>query len=210
LGFLKFLKRDKAKEADLELEGLDMPPAPPDILDKPKIPPQMQQPDEPLELPPLEEPPTEEPEKPISEFKLPQLEPLEPQEPLELKEAMPNKPLFGTKKFEPEIPKPVPDIDIEPARKHYQKIEKAAIREEKDVLAHKTEIKGPIYVKVDRFRKILTGISVTKSDLKMIDESVVKLNKVDEERDKEFEKWKSAMQDMQKKFIFIDKTIFKR
>ena len=37
LGFLKFLKRDKSKELDLELEGmedLDMPPMPPDFKEK--------------------------------------------------------------------------------------------------------------------------------------------------------------------------------
>jgi len=199
---------------DLELKSLDVPPAPPDILEKPPEPPKLPQQEEAPELPPLAEFPSIESNMPAEEFNAPPIEPVEPQEPFESKEPEPPKPLFRQQipepEAKPEIPKPTPDIDIGPIGKHYQRVEMAAVREEKDVLAHKKEVKGPIYLRADKFKKILTGISVTRNDLKMIDDSIVKLNQLDEQRDKEFEKWRNVVSDMQKKFIFIEKTIFKR
>ena len=43
----------------------------------------------------------------------------------------------------------------------------------------------------------------------MADETVAKLSDIDLNREKVFEKWHSIMMDMQKKFIFVDKTLFK-
>lgn len=224
MGFLKFLKRDKKQEPNLGLDSLDVPPMPPnasnakgnEFPDLPELP----------ELPELDEPLPEQQEKSLPKLEVPPMPPVEPQKPIEeLRDIetqspieMP-KPLFEMEKpegFMPstkeEIPKPSPILkpDIDKPYHGFEKgFERAALREEKDVLTHK-EAKGPIYIRVDRFREILEGISTIKNDLKKGDAALVRMDEIDVNSDKKFEKWKNAMEDMQKKFIFIDKTIFKR
>ena len=240
MGFLKFLKRDKKKGLDLETENLDVPPAPPDFEEKPGELPELPEIPELPELPELEPiselqkkpegilgvpdilkefPSTKE--KPIPEFKAPKIPPARVPEPIPKEPIGPipietPKPLFGIR--EPEKQKPIikedipihaPKLDIKPEISPYEIFERAAVREEGDLLAHK-EAKSPIFIRVDRFRNILTGISTIKSKLKMANESLIKLNEIDENRDKEFEKWRNVIVDLQKKLIFIDKTLFKR
>ena len=48
-----------------------------------------------------------------------------------------------------------------------------------------------------------------KGDLKKSDEMLLNLIKSREGKDKEFEKWHAVMEDIQKKLIFIEKTLFK-
>ena len=118
------------------------------------------------------------------------------------------RPLFGTQlqKETPNVrlpPKPMPKI------KPYEMVEEAAVREQKGVLQHKEE-KGPIFVRAERFRDILTGTNTIKNNLKIASQSIAKLNEIDASRDKVLEKWRNVMMDLQKKLIFIDKTLFKR
>jgi len=47
----------------------------------------------------------------------------------------------------------------------YQRFEKSAVRQEKSILSHK-EAKGPIYIRVERFRGILGGINIIKNNVK--------------------------------------------
>ena len=232
MGFLKFLKRDKKQEQNLDFNNLDVPPMPPnasktsnvkvkgeEFPDLPELP-------ELDKLPELDEPTPGYQEKSFPELEMPSMPPLEPpsqvkrlkdvetQKPIEMP-----KPLFDMKKperFMPpkkeEMPKHSPilkqDID-EPMPEFGKKFERAVIREEKNVLIHK-DAKGPIYVRVDRFREILKSISTIKNDLKEGDAALVRMNEIDVNSDKRFEKWKNAMGDMQKKFIFIDNAIFKK
>ncbi|MAE43084.1 hypothetical protein CMO93_04885 [Candidatus Woesearchaeota archaeon] len=213
MGFLKFLKRDKKQESNLDLDKLDVPPSPPNVKGKEftELP----------ELPELDEPLSRPTKKPVSEFDAPTIPLLEPQKPIkEPSQTQIPKPLFGAPKLEPQmspiergIPKPSPKLEIEPEirphRKYEERFERAAVKEEKEVLMHK-EVKGPIYIRVDRFRQILAGISTIKGDLKKGDSALLTINEIDVNSDKEFEKWKNVMADMQKKLIFIDKSLFKR
>ena len=137
LGFLKFLKRDKGKEPDLDLENmedLDVPPSPPDsekkglgdikeeLPEMPKIgikepfPPMKEKPIPDLDLPPEEPIPELElpKEKPVSELELPPLPGPKLEEEIIPKEApkIPplGKPLLG-------MPKPRPFGVQKPAEK---------------------------------------------------------------------------------------------
>ncbi|MCH8004359.1 MAG: hypothetical protein IH934_07065 [Nanoarchaeota archaeon] len=248
MGFLKFLKRDKGKEPDLDLENmedLDMPPVPPDFEKKdlgdvkgelpelPKLPeigvkepfsPMKEKPIPDLDLLPEEPIPELElpKEKPVSEFELPPLPGPKLEEDIIPKEApkipplskplfgMP-KPIFGVQKPAEQEPKvEVPEIPrLKPEIRPYERLERAAIREERAVLTHK-EAEGPIYIKIDRFRGILTGTKTIKNNLKTASQSIVKLNEIDINRDKVFEKWHNVLMDLQKKLIFIDKILFKK
>ena len=91
----------------------------------------------------------------------------------------------------------------------YQNIEKEASREEMGLLKHK-KAKGPIYVRIERFRNILANSNTIKNNLRIASQSIERLSEIDENRDRVFGKWHDAMMDMQKKFIFMDKSVFKK
>lgn len=210
LGFLKFLKRDKKDKLSSEFENLDMPPAPPDMEeDFGKLPelPELPELDNPSDMLTKPEDIPETQKMHIEEEKLPAEMPKLPELPKISEDIEAPKPTFSAQMPQPKIE--VPEIPkLKPEIKQYERIEKAAVREEMDVLAHKGA-RSPSFIRVERFRNVLSDISVIKSNLKSADGSLLKLNAIDEDREKEFEKWSNAMADMQKKFIFIDKTLFK-
>ena len=102
----------------------------------------------------------------------------------------------------------VPKPQIE-APSPYKDIEKEASKEEIDILRHK-KAKGPIYVRIERFRNILANTSTIKNNLRIASQSIERLNEIDENRERVFGKWHDIMLDMQKKFIFMDKSVFKK
>ncbi len=238
LGFLKFLKRNKSKEPNFgpeNIDDLDVPPPPPDLAgsipgDNNEFPELPELPEMPGngkdEFPELEESlPELEPikQKPVSEFPkmeefpelgpdagIPKVEeyrkpmlstqpkPLFAQRPVEQKPRsdFPNAPGMISQKPEPEITP-------------YQKFEKTAMSQQRDVLRHK-ETKGPVYIRVEKFREILGGMSTIRNNVKIAEQSITRLNEIDENRDKVFERWHDTMMDMQKKLIFVDKELFKK
>ena len=91
----------------------------------------------------------------------------------------------------------------------YQNIEKEASREEIGILKHKKS-KGPIYVRIERFRDILSNTNTIKNNLRIASQSIERLAEIDENGERVFGKWHDTMMDMQKKFIFVDKSVFKK
>jgi len=244
LGFLKFLKRDKGKEPDLNLENmgdLDVPPVPPDsekgvlgdfkekLPEFPELPEIGKEPFPPMKekpIPGLDFPPQEPlpglglpKEKSVSEFELPTFPSPKIEEGVGVLEEAPKipplgKPLFGMPKPRPfGVQKPkveMPEVPrLKPEIRPYERLERAAVREERSVLRHE-KAEGPIYIRAERFRGILTGTMTIKNSLKTASQSIVKLNEIDINRDKVFEKWHNVLMDLQKKLIFIDKTLFER
>ena len=183
MGFLKFLKRDKSKELNLErMEDLDVPPLHPGLEEKgmenlPEVP----------EVPKSEKSFPGRKEKLVPELKLPSIQ----ESP---------KPEWEEPKVE--LPGTMPAKEIEP-------YESAIIMEEKPVEKHR-EAGGPIFVKVNEFKGVLSEIGTIKRDLKTADQSLLKLNEIEANRDKILAKWSDIMADLQKKVIFIDKTLFKK
>tara|TARA_Y100000310_G_C20693181_1_gene823730 strand:- start:1977 stop:2585 length:609 start_codon:yes stop_codon:yes gene_type:complete len=66
----------------------------------------------------------------------------------------------------------------------------------------------PSYMKVDDFKEMLGGIQITKQNLKECDEIFSRLNQLKNDEDKEFEKWRSKLEDLQRKLIYVDKVLF--
>ena len=117
-----------------------------------------------------------------------------------------SRPLFGNKEPDStrdEMPRPRLATN-----NYYQKFENKAVKDERSLLEHK-KTKGPIFVRVERFRGIAANVAAIRSNAKMGDETITKLSEMDLNREKVFEKWHGIMMDMQKKFIFVDKTLFK-
>ena len=61
----------------------------------------------------------------------------------------------------------------------------------------------------EKFKEIRRGINVARNDLKKAGEVLMKLMDMKDVKDKEFNKWKGTMEDIQKKMVFIDKNLFK-
>ena len=77
--------------------------------------------------------------------------------------------------------------------------------------AHEMAIRSnqSLYVRVDKFKIALDHINVIRSDLRKSEIDLMKLEGLKHEKDSSFEKFKSLLDDLQKKLIFIDKTLFK-
>ena len=65
------------------------------------------------------------------------------------------------------------------------------------------------YVRVDRFKIALDHINVIRSDLKKSEVDLMKLEGLKQEKDKSLDKFRLSLDDLQKKLIFVDKTLFK-
>ena len=50
---------------------------------------------------------------------------------------------------------------------------------------------------------------MTRNDLRKSEEALMKFENIKNAKDKSFDKVKSSLEDLQKKLIFIDKTLFK-
>jgi len=111
----------------------------------------------------------------------------------------------------PEIPeeKAVRE-ELEKPRISIEGIEKAAVREQEDVLEkmeHPRYTK-PIFINVKNYRDVLDEIGLIKNIVKENMDVVTRISEFKEDEDKEFEKWQKIIGDMQKKLIFVDKTLF--
>ncbi len=68
--------------------------------------------------------------------------------------------------------------------------------------------KKAIYVKADKYKLMLGEIRLSKSKLTAAEEGIERLAELKLVKDKEFEKWRESLEDIQRKLIFIDKTLF--
>ena len=208
MGFLKFLKRDKSKKHDMELENLDIPPLPPDIGEKLEDLPNL--PDLP-ELPELEKPISEIEDKVLPELKpardIPR--PFPKLREIKVPEPTLEKPILGMEsgKTMPTMEKFESEVDL-PDIKPYESYPKASFREKSDVMPRKID-RGPIFMRADKFKRILNEIIIIKDKLKTADASLLELNDINSQENTEFEKWHYIIGDLQKRIISIDKNLFK-
>jgi len=246
LGFLKFLKRNKAEKMDFGLEDdLDIPPPPPDLSkdfgragkEFPEFPELPETPEAEESMSPSGEFPIKWPSKYITKEKpLPQLDfpeeefsgkgfpeekpfqnleiPREEEFPKSMPMPKPSfralRPLFPAR--ERPFPRPIENIVPKPqieALSPYLDIEREASKEEMGILRHKKS-KGPIYVRIERFRDILSNMNTIKNNLRIASQSIERLAEIDENGERVFRKWHDTMIDMEKKFIFVDKSVFKK
>ena len=200
MGFLKFLK--KSKEDKLEMpfeEDLDMPPSPPVLSSKERLPPM---PD--LEMKPFSMPEEETPSS-ID------LEPMETEIPEEIpKPPEPRLPRFEEKVKPAHLPRHnQPPIHKERHISPLERMERYAVREERKILRHEAAPLKPIFVRIEKFKEIKRSSGIIRNDLRNADEVLAKLQAMKGDKDKEFSKWQKTIEDIQKKMIFIDKTLFK-
>jgi len=70
------------------------------------------------------------------------------------------------------------------------------------------KVQGPLFVKVDDYRRIMADLDLILNDLKESNNLIVRLNSIKNGLDTQFDRWHSEMEDLQRKLVFIDKTLF--
>lgn len=202
MGFLKFLNRSKKQD----LSSLDLPPEPPKLegFD-----------DNMPDLPDFPEITSNEPDK---EFKF--------DFPEDKEEEMPKFPEMGDRKFTPSNPvpafmpaqpvaKPQIEHDSEQEAEHQApEIAETGYERPRRIFHHERRVlespmRKEVYVRVDKFKMALDGISMIRNSLRKSDEALMKLENIKNAKDRSFDKAKSSIEDLQKNLIFIDKTLFK-
>ncbi|MBI2658595.1 hypothetical protein HYX05_00645 [Candidatus Woesearchaeota archaeon] len=221
---MKFLKREK-KET---LDELDLPPAPPSLEgfedNMPELP----------DFPDFGEEKISAPKEDMADFNFPEEEQNAP----ESKENTMDFPSFPETEEEPmppiepikapfTIPQEIPPMpEQEPERESvyeerpaeeehetepqetYPKAAGRLFSHEKRVLRERPSAKT-IYVSVDNFKATLGSISMIRGNLKKSEEALMKMESIKNAKDKSFDRMKSSLEDLQRKLIFVDKTLFK-
>ena len=227
MGFLKFLKREK-KES---LDELDLPPAPPPLegaepdfgasgFDE-KMPelPEFPEFDEKISAP-EDMPKFDFPEDRGIAEKNKEIVPKFPDFP-EMEETEEYSPP-GTAPVQPVmVPATQPALSIpqekEPEHSpeeerrlssYYPKMSGRLFAHERRSLRERPNVKT-IYIRIDNFKATLGSINIVRSDLRKSEEALNKLETIKNSKDRSFDKVKVSIDDLQRKLIFIDKTLFK-
>ena len=214
VGFLKFLKRDNKQD----LTSLDLPPEPPklegfddnlpDLPDFPEI--SAHEPDNAdndfmFDFP-------EDKKADFGEEKMPEMPAFPDMEKIISPVNPTPMPAFApvparisppqseetSWQEEPQQVQAMPEPDYEPPRRIFHHERRALDRSRKEV-----------YIRVDKFKMALDGIGMIRNSLRKSDEALLKLESIKNSKDRSFDKVKSSLEDLQKKIIFIDKTLFK-
>ena len=90
-------------------------------------------------------------------------------------------------------------------------IEEAAVTAQKHLLGKREhlELTRPLFVDVLLFREVIDEIASISGRLKESHDSLSRLEEFREDEEKEFKRWRSNVQDIQKKLIYVDKTLFR-
>ncbi|MDP3766107.1 MAG: hypothetical protein Q8R04_06360 [Nanoarchaeota archaeon] len=219
MGFLKFLKREKKEDA---LEDLDLPPSLPPLEgfeeNVPELPDFPDLPEEKFsgteETPEFEFPEKEEKMGIGKESTMPDFPAFPEPEEKPLSSTSPLRPTRIPERM-PSISQPMPEPEQTAQEEAkftppdaYPRMERRLFAQEKRILMERPNLKT-IYVRVDKFKATLGSINLVRSDLRKSEEALNRLENIKNAKDKSFEKVKSLLDDLQRKFIFVDKTLFK-
>lgn len=181
MAFMKFLSK-KPKKLDIPPPppSLDIPP-PPDDLKLPELPP----------MPDIEEEPIKEVEPHEVPEKVPELMPIK-------EETPPIQPKIVEQQPPPPIePEPQPEVE---------KAEPRAVIKEQKIPAMGKEM----FVKADKYREILESIDIVRRKVRQSENLLKRMDEIKNIKDKEFEKWRNLLEDIERKSVYIDKTLFER
>ena len=82
------------------------------------------------------------------------------------------------------------------------------IEKEFDFAPREDKITGPFYISSLNYQKIMGRIKTTRAFLKNSSDKLIPLNDLKDKEDKQFKNYKGILEDIQRKLIFIDKTLF--
>ncbi|NQU79205.1 hypothetical protein HQ545_05560 [Candidatus Woesearchaeota archaeon] len=69
---------------------------------------------------------------------------------------------------------------------------------------------GPRFIKTDDFRQVLEQIEDIKSKFKEEDDILFRITEIKNAQDSKFEDFRQSLEDMQRKLLFVDRSLFER
>lgn len=158
-----------------------------------------------LDIPPP--PPALDIPPPPEELELPELPPL-PEEKEEIKPEAPKK--FPKLKPIKEEVFPIKPIPILPA--HEVTVKKEEIKKPEIIVKEKEfpSIGKEVFVKANQYKEILESVDTIKRKIRESEKILERLNEIKNIKDEEFEKWRSLLEDIERKSVYIDKNLFER
>lgn len=116
----------------------------------------------------------------------------------------------------PEIPSDLPEFpeaEIRPTKRlNIESFASRAVNVERKELDERDDLvlRKPIYVDLDLFKAMTDEIEMVKKHLKEMDDGISRLEDFRGDEQKEFEKWRKSLEDVQRKLIFADRSLFGR
>lgn len=214
---MAFLDKIFGKKKKPEMERLELPPLPPlkrQAVELPRYQPRS------LELPEIRP----EPRMPTSRIEIkktmpaditiptgpPRVEPSRIRFPYEMHKPEPK--MFGG--FKPVLKKPSFPSFVQPRSITPSPAPIAprfeGQKEEKQLKERYLPVKRTLFIDVNNFNSVISNINYIKGKLKESDDALVKLNDTKLSEDKAFEKWRTQMEDVQRKLLYIDKALFEK
>lgn len=194
----------KKQHANKKLGELELPPLPP-LPEKEKTTAKEEPPEKPLIFP--------EPKEIKEEIELPPMPKLEPERIKEeiAPEQMPSMlPELGPPIKE--VAKPLPELEI-PKQEPFFKEEQLVIKPEKkeiiSLIKPKERVTKPkaMFVESDMYRQMLNSLNSVESRIRESDDIIKNLNEIKNVKDKEFEKWRLQLEELQRRIMLVDKTL---
>ncbi len=76
--------------------------------------------------------------------------------------------------------------------------------------ARHSHLQGPLFVDIEQFRAVLDAVNTMRDELKQGEDMAFRLVNIHNNREKEFQTLHTQIEDIQRKLIFMDKTLFER
>ncbi len=89
-----------------------------------------------------------------------------------------------------------------------KKFEQESIAIEKEELEH-LKVAKPVYVEANIFKQMLSDISIINTEMRQATTSLSKMHDLEKAKESKFTNFKSNIMSVQRKFIYIDKLLFK-
>lgn len=137
---------------------------------------------------------------------LPEIKPAGMISPAEMKKSSAKMPAAKKMPSMPEFPEIPKEEEAEPEQDDFD--EEMPGMDMPEPSLEPAEIKGPKFLPAPSFQAIVAETEEIKNSLKQTDAVFSSLNKLREDEEKEFEKWKVHLEDIQKKLEYVDQLIF--
>jgi hypothetical protein len=66
----------------------------------------------------------------------------------------------------------------------------------------------PIFVKIDEYKDILDTINMIKTKIREAKETLDEIHEIKTKEDNEIDQWKMNIEEVERRMLFIDKTLF--
>ncbi|MBW3014981.1 hypothetical protein KY330_01010 [Candidatus Woesearchaeota archaeon] len=114
-----------------------------------------------------------------------------------------------------EVPEELPEFTEEKEiskPSFIESFEAKAVKKEQSQLEEREHLSldKPLFIELDSFKAMVDEIGTVRRDVKNMNENLSNMAEMNIAKDKEFDKWRRTIEDVQRKLIFADKILFGR